>query len=96
MHFCNLHFLKSDSNETLFIRNSPQDLHQIEEDEPAANLNQIQGIKKRKLSETEDSLIYNRKRMTKENQMWGFTQEMVDEDPLLKTFRYSCQFVIHV
>lgn len=79
-----------------FIRNSPQDLHQIEEDKPAANLNQIQGIKKRKLSETEDSLIYNKKRMRKENQMWGFTQEKVDEDPLLKTFRYSCQFVIHV
>lgn len=79
-----------------FIRNSLQNLHQIEENEPAANLNQIQGIKKRKLSETDDSLIYNRKRMTKENQMWGFTQEKVDEDRLLKTFRYSCQFVIHV
>lgn len=79
-----------------FIRYSLQNLHQIEENEPAANLNQIQGIKKRKLSETDDSLIYNRKRMTKVNQMWGFTQEKVDEDPLLKTFRYSCQFVIHV
>lgn len=40
-----------------------------------------------KLDEVEDSLIYNRKRMTKENQKWGFTQEKVDEDPLLKTFR---------
>lgn len=78
-----------------FIRNSLQNLHQIEENEPAANLNQIKGIKKRKLSETEDSLIYNTKRM-KENQMWGFTQEKVDENPLLKTFRYNCQFVIHV
>lgn len=40
-----------------FIRNSPQDLHQIEENEPSANLNQIQDIKKRKLGEREDSLI---------------------------------------